>query len=843
MRLASRALRNVQLKRPIPPSRVSLLLLYSQPCASDIRHFAVPPRHGIRPYSIALSPSSAADSDLILTELSHTSRAPSETRVDLQQPADGSLILETKAFKKWSALVTNPARLLVETDFFRQGPAKEWRSRLLVDKFENHGDLALWSCLLDYQMRINGSAGVLHVWRGLWGRKALYDVDSPLAKMFWRVMLEGALTSDDSSVLDHIWIYSEWMYDLHQVKWPQLYNTIIKHLLRTHQHQRVIQWQLRLTPNFYPGPDEFAKMIKQFATDKELYRVDTLMSLYKVNPDHNLYNTLLPYLFELGESQLAKKWRRVCIRHDDLPLAPTPAPVRPLLRFIEGYHPNDSLVPEEVAALKYISDPAKDEKPDLSREFMNRVHGRTFGITVKNYNDRLGAKWFASSWVSLDMAMSAVCALGIEKIGPLSLQSIALRAGTSEEVLNRISQLQENGISVIDSNYFHIVFHLAKQKDDELLHDLLQSDLHPDVFDDLDLQTRLINSATDISDWRTFRLLLVARLVAFERSARAAANSILQVRFLKRDQDGVLQMLEDMHARNIPLNHEQANYMFESLIGDYRHDEKGLQSQPALFYLSVFRQLKSMDVPVPLSHWRLLMLNMARQGHLDDLERLCVELVDLFLRSPSSRPGFVPVHIGDLPEVMRGPLGSVENLLGVYIPQDLPMRHGLHPLRCLFNSKMITEMIENAFIAHPGQGFRTAHGAPPQGRQPQAAQICAMVRLLRVLHDRGLWFRFRKIVFVLTNCLITLYGRATPSENSRRMMKASNILTLKEMKTLIDRAWGGKLLPPMEELAAVVKKRPAGATLDTRPAEFTEAKEEVKPRTTKQSNSFQARPS
>jgi hypothetical protein len=398
---------------------------------------------------------------------------------------------------------------------------------------------------------------------------------------------------------------------------------------------------------------------------------------------------------------------------------------------------------------------------------------------------------------------------------------------SSDEVLNRISQLQENGISVVDSNYFHIILHLAKQKDEELLHDFLQSDLHPNVFDDLELQTRLIHSATEILDWRTFRLLLVARFVALERSARAAANSILQIRFRNRDQEGVLRLLEDIQTRNIPLNHEQANYMFESLINDYKHGVKGLRPQPALFYLSVFRQLKAMDVPVPLSSWRLLMLNMSRQGRLDDLEKLCVELVDLFLRSPSSRVGFVPVHTEDLPEVVRVPLGGVENLLGVYIPQDLPTHHSSHPLRELFNSKMITEMIENAFIAHPGQGYRAAHGAPPHGRQPQAAQIYVMVRLLRVLHDRGLWFRLRKFEFVLTNCLVTLYGRATLAENSRRMMKASNTLTLKEMKTLIDKAWGGELLPPIAELVAIINQRPVGATLDTRPSEYRKPEREV----------------
>ncbi|KAI0433379.1 hypothetical protein F5Y09DRAFT_299320 [Xylaria sp. FL1042] len=814
MRLATRVLQDIQLKRLIPRPRVSLLLFCSQGHAKDVGHAAVRVNHGIRSFSTSPSRRSVADYDLIHLDFSYPSKASAKSDVTPQPLTTSSLVQETKAFRKWSTLLADPNRLAIETDFFRQGPAKEWRRRLLVDKFETCGDLALWTCLLDYQMRINGAAGVAHVWKALWGRKTLYDVDSPLAQMFWRVILDGALMSEDPSLLEGVWVYSEWMYDLHRVKWPQLYTTVIKHLLRTHQHQRVLQWQLRLTPNFYPGLDEFTKIVREFALDKELYRLDTLPSLYRTSPEKSLYTTLLPYLFNLGESNLARKWRLVLIAYGEVPLAP--APVRPFLRFIKGYYPNDKLTHEELAALRFTPESVKDDQPDLSREFMNRVHGRTFGIAVKNYNDRLGAKWFASSWVSLDIAISTVSALGVEKIGPLSLQSIGLRAENSENLLNRISQLREHGISVIDSNYFRIILSLARQNDNELLHDLLQSDLHPDVFDDLNLQTRLIDSAADTSDWRNLRLLLVSRLVAFEQSAREVANNVLRLRFERRSQDGVLQILEHMKTRNIPLNSAEASHIYESLIEDYNHNQRDLALQPAIFYISIFRKLKSMDVPVPLSHWKLIILSMARRGQLEDLARLSVEVVDMFLTSPSSRPGFVPIHVWDLPEAMKGPLGGVENLLGVYVPQDIPTKHSHHPLRELFDNKVLTEIIENAFITHPGQGFQSKPGAQPHRRSSQASQITKVIQLLRVLHERGIWLRYRTIRFILTNCFVNIYGPTTPGNTRQRLMRANNTLPLDEMKALIHRAWGDTLLQPLWGLIKIVQKRPLGATLNSR---------------------------
>ncbi|KAI0491244.1 hypothetical protein F4859DRAFT_40182 [Xylaria cf. heliscus] len=813
MRLASRVLRDVQLRRPVSQPRALPLLPRSQPCSNGIARSTVTACHGIRPFSISSSRSSVANHDLIYPEFSQPPQALDKDRVASQHATSSSLAPESKTFHRWGALLADSARLAVETDFFRQGPAKEWGSRLLVDKFEHRGDLALWCSLLDYQMRVNGPAGVAHVWKGLWGRKALYDVDSPLAHMFWRVMLEGALRSDDPSFLESIWVYSEWMYDLHQVKWPHLYTTVIKHMLRTHQHHQALKWQLRLASNFYPGLDEFTKIVKEFALDRELYHLDTLPTLYKTNPEKGLYNALLPYLFDLGESTLARKWRLDFIRHGEVPLAP--APVRPFLRFLRGYYPHDKLVPEELAALKFTPGQVQDDIPNLTREFMNRVHGQTFGIAVKKYNDRLGARWFASSWVSLDGAISTISTLGIENIGPLSLQSIALRAGNSEELLNRISQLREHGISVVDSNYYQIILYLARQNDDELLYDLLRSDLHPDIFDDFNLQTRLINSVNGVSGWRTFRLLLVARLVVFKRSARGVANSVLRLYFQQRNQDGVLNMLEDMKTRNIPLNFEEASHIYESLIDDYNHNQRSLAAEPAAFYLSIFRQLKSMDVPVPLSHWKLIMLSMIRRGRLKDLERLSLELVDMFLSSPSLRPGFVPLHVWDLPVDMKGPLSGAENLLGVYIPQDIQRNHGQHPLRDLFNTKMITEMIENAFIAHPGEGFRTKHSTQPGRSWLQGSQITKVIRLLRLLHERGMWLRFRKVRFIVVNCLVIIYGPGAAVSTSQRLMRASNTLRLKGIKTLVDKAWGSELLPPLDELAKIIQARKLDATLDS----------------------------
>ncbi|KAI1497163.1 hypothetical protein F5X99DRAFT_398033 [Biscogniauxia marginata] len=820
MRLMSRALRHVKLQQSIIyPS------IHSRPPASRQCPGAPQYSPGIRTFSASLVTSTGDGTDQFPSGPHEKLPAASDNP---QQEPDVSLIQQTRYFGRWRAILTDPLRLAIESDFARRGPAKTWPRTLLVDKFHRYGDFALWSCLLDYQKRVYGDAGVFAVWKGLWGRKSLYDVDGPLAPMFWRVVLEAAVRSDDDEFLETVWIYSEWMYNAHGVKWPRLYSTILTHFLRTHQHKRVMQWQLRLTPHFYPGPNDFTEMIKRFATDRELYRFSTLQSLYFVNPDHSLYDELVPYLYGLGESRLANAWRRTCIRQDDLPSASVLPSLRPFLRFLKGYFPSEPLHPKEEAALdgQNFESPEDTQQVELSREFVNRVHGGTFHISPKNYNDRLGAKWFASSWVSLDTAISTVAALGIETIGPLSLQSIALREHTANGVLNRINQLREHGISVVNSNYLKMILYLAKSKDDELLFDLLQCDLHPDVFDDLGLQTRILDSMVNSSDWRTHRLLLVAKIITLEQAARKAANALVGTRFMQRDQQGMLRILHDMKAMKISIDHDRVELIFNTLATEAPSHH--YPPRLLFFYLSVCRQLVAMEVPVPIRCWRKLLYGLLRQNNLDEFEKLCFELVGMYTGFQSSRPGFVPMHLGDVPEVMKTPLAGVENLLGIYVPLDLPKRLPVHPLRLLFRTKMLRVIVRCTFFAFLQQSTKAVPALQPVRHQPRAFHSAYSIRLLRMLRNRGVVVDAHRLAHQIKLQLTTLFGPVLLTKRTAQTMRVNNTFTLEEMKALVDEAWGEELLPPLEELRAYIDKH--GRKISEKNARYLESQGKRGPR-------------
>ncbi|KXJ92776.1 hypothetical protein Micbo1qcDRAFT_160592 [Microdochium bolleyi] len=711
-------------------------------------------------------------------------------------------VVETKQYGKWQALLYDSARLAVESDFSRKHRVR----KCLVDKPENHGDLALWSCLLDYQKRVNGDAGVDKIWKAVWSRKALYKTDGPLATSFWQTILDTALRSNDSRSLQNIYIYGEWMKHMHGTEWPSLYTTVIRHFLATHQHKKVVQWHVRLFPNFDPGASEFLSILRQFSHDSEVSQTSTLEALYTMSPYRPMYDSMVPYLYNHGMSQLATRWRNLFVAHNDLPLQL--AASRPFLRFLKGYFPEQRLSEEEHSHISGSSH-VSEEDPRLSRELVNRVHGHTFGITVKNYNDNLGSRWFATSWVSLDTAIATVAALGIEKIGPLSLQAVAVREGNPEGLLSRIEQLRANGIEMPDGNFPKLLVYFAERQLGEMYTTLLRSDFHPDVWDDLPLQKRLIESESTTLDVRTYKLLLSANHYILQQSAKKTANALVKVHFQSRDWQGLLAVLGDMEAMRIGLDRSRAKEFFHSLLADIPRDAE-VHSRKLVetidSYLAVCKQLARMETPIPTRCWTRFMRYFGRTGRLNDLEELTISLVDAYVNPKSARPGFIPIHMDDLPLSMRDAFRTVKDIVGVYVPKDLPTDNPMHPLRQILSPKMVSNMVRWTFSTtmshYPASTPRLQRGAPGFSR----LHCARIVKHLRLLKNRGLCLDTRHLARRVIVRLSYLYGPGAAVNRRTERARAMNIVPLAAMKELIDDAWGNELLPPLPELRAQIAR-------------------------------------
>ncbi len=715
---------------------------------------------------------------------------------------------------KWSSLLFDYDRLICESDFGRHPPGPE----RLIDQLEHKDDIGLWGAIFNFSHRRRGHDGAVVVWKEILARKCLHQTDGVLPREFWRTVLEVAL--QDETFLESTWAYAEWMQDGHGDQWPNYYRTIVSFCLENGQYSRAFRWHLRLSPHFDPGRKGFFDILRAFLFAHDPSMQKALQSMYVTSHHRQLYDTIVPLLWSQGYLFRALSWRNSLLVQND---KPTSRLSRPFLRNIAGYEKKNEieLSPEELSiAQQQQSDADKLGDEDSSRNsifhFVNRVHGKAFGITEKNFNDRIGARWFASSWVSLDTAISAVHDLGVVEIGPLSLQSIALREESPAGILHRLQQLEGLHIGIGQSNYAKAVRHMAKAGDSETLQDLLRSDVHPDVFDDPVLRDQLLSASASNGHWKTYRLVFAARLAVSESSMADAASGLLQV-CLDGDHKGMLlKVLDETHAKGIEIVPSTCNAISQLVIDQVVPPFDCNAVPDTDFYAALCRRLTAMRLPVATLAWQKLLMLLSEQGRLDDLETLSLDVVRQYSAMDSSDWTTMKVHVSDVPEPVRQETQDCYYLL----PRDLAWGHPLHPVQLLFNDNYTKTVIRCSFSTMLLHRRPVSVAGARNREQPADFYLARGVRLLSMLKERGVRVRTRKVRETVLACLTKLFGPRSMVRERHRSSRAGNRLTIEEMKEMIDDAWGSELLPlttelktawkMLEETAARIQDEPEG---------------------------------
>jgi hypothetical protein len=342
----------------------------------------------------------------------------SSATTPLSNLSSRSEIATTNRYGQWDESLWTHEQLEFESNL-DMVPTEQGKVRLL-DRNGYQDDLKLWACLLAYRKRIHGSPGVLTFWNAVQRRNLHLPTKGFLAEKFWPEFL--ALGFQDNALLDQVCGYADRMLQQHRERWSRLYVHVIQHLLINGQGEKAVQWHEQLFMYHPPGPKAFAEMCRQVTfNDGDM---EALRTIYTRNNHRNAYSKIVPLLCQREDFRGALNWHSFFLRMGDLPSSSKV--VEPLVHFLAIHdRPNalkvtKGLVDSGVSFASRISKELNDNTK-ISREIMNLIHGKTFNVAVKKYNDSLGARWFATRWVSLDVAINAVHALGVQEIGPLSL--------------------------------------------------------------------------------------------------------------------------------------------------------------------------------------------------------------------------------------------------------------------------------------------------------------------------------------------------------------------------------------------------------------------------------------
>ncbi|KAH7178507.1 hypothetical protein DER46DRAFT_548250 [Fusarium sp. MPI-SDFR-AT-0072] len=704
-----------------------------------------------------------------------------------------------------------------------------WERRILTSR-QDRGDQGIWETFLELQDRDQS-----HL---LTKTGALFLRDN---------ILEAALANSDR--MEEFFKVAGQLLEAHDFNWPELYLKVVHFYLAHADYETALGWHFKLMPMFHPDPDSFGALLASCAIDFTPKLQSTLTKIYVFSPYRELYDYVVPALFESGQSHAARVWRKRFNLFNDHPKSPKSMP---FLDFLSRYFSAIQLTKEELAVLN--GDTSVGDGVGTSVQKDTRLEPNS-GF----FSDRFTARWFASSWTSSEFAINLMHKIGLRTISYHSLQSIALREDDARGVSDRLKQLRKLGIEIRSGAYCNAIISFAERGEDDLLRTLLHCDIHPEEFGNPETRSMLLASSAQRQDWGLERLLQEVEGVAAtpgpskDNTISKDLNKHLSMALSMKHLAKVRNVVDRMDSLDVTMEQKNSkallNRIFEDIWYHPKLTRQGTLDRAIHLSLRVARH----RVAVPVRYWQILLYNLGRLGRFNDLEGLSYEICELYRPEPG---GLIPVHRQDQPpkpntkakelngesetwseyysfadgkkkrshfkeEFWRAEIGPCQNETNpkqkchkrsknrndpnyaFRIPADLPFTNRQHPIQKIFDISLQRAIIRWGFDQTLAQ----------QPIQPSLVNIKPVgiadfdlacgVRLLAVLRDKGVYVDPQIVRSTVINRLAVAQLPMRPRARARddRELSPAN------MKQLVEGAWGSQILPSEAQLASEIEKQ------------------------------------
>ncbi|KAM0558165.1 hypothetical protein ACHAPJ_004849 [Fusarium lateritium] len=617
-------------------------------------------------------------------------------------------------------------------------------------------------------------------------------------------------------------------------------------------------------PTFRPDLDSFGALVASFAIDFSPKIQSTLTRMYVFNPYRELYDYVVPALFDSGQSHPARVWRKRFILFNDHAKSQKSMP---FLDFLSRYFAKVQLTREELAVL--------NRDTDVDGVATNSAQKDTQSDQPKGiYSDKFMARWFASSWTSAEFAINLMHKLGLRTIGPLSLQSVALREDDARGVIDRLTQFRKLGVAVTPTVYCKALVSFAERGEDDLLRDLLHCDVHPDEFEDPETRLMLLAASAKQQDWRRERLLQEVEGSAAKPSPRKddtlskELNKNLSTALSWKGLAKVRNVLDQMDNSSVSMEQGNSEALLHRVFQDIWYHPKtskqklhGYQEDPQLdraIHLAL--RVARHGVAVPIKYWQILLYSLGRLGRFNELEELSYEICELYSPDPG---GLIPVHWRDIPpkpdakpkdldreigtwpeyfpevggkgqrshfmeEFWKAEMGLTEDAPEATctepksdkkshassekrddpdyvfcIPADLPFTNRQHPIQKIFDINLQRGILRWGFDKTLAQ--EPTNRSLMKVKQAGVADfdLACGVRMLGLLRDKGVYIDQQ----VVRSAMIKRIAVAHLPGRTRARARDDWELSPANMKQLVEEAWGSEILPKEAQLATEIENQ------------------------------------
>jgi hypothetical protein len=509
------------------------------------------------------------------------------------------------------------------------------RPTRLISRKPYSENLDLWWVLLDFQALRLGEQGVRKLWRVMKDSGGRVDdfFQGPVSDHLWAILISAGLKN-------HAFLWQLCRHELKLgAKRPSLCVDIVGSLLANSQPAAACMFAQELQISHPVTSDDAYDLFTQACNSSNRNALNNFLTVCTIFRNARIYSRAIPYL--CSQERFTDAWRmhKTLLSHGDLPF--DFESVKPLIAYIAS---TNSKFEEFIQDLKehnvaYEAQARRMQEHEKSLQYgiasgtLNIVSSRTMGVQPSRLSDNFVARAFATKTFSFDFILHGLRLLGLREIGPLALQQISLNAGTPSELCRRIELLKELGIDHGSSMYARVVTKLAVQGKATLLSDVLASDQHPDVFEDLDLQEKLLAKYYRDSDWRqvdrTLAILRVAnreflrneRLSMQETSLNVLLRSVLRAGYWS----DIANIIAQAKHRGSRLTVSTLRCMHDTILSKRQPGQRpkvGKCFDEVGFLLSLYQSVTAIGTQIPPTFWREPVRRLGMLRRWNDLERM-----------------------------------------------------------------------------------------------------------------------------------------------------------------------------------------------------------------------------
>ncbi|WEW61749.1 hypothetical protein PRK78_007243 [Emydomyces testavorans] len=677
-------------------------------------------------------------------------------------------------------LALSPLRLEYESNI---SPPEAIGGKLIDDpRYKN--DFGLWRELLEYRRRHHGNSGVVNIWKGFTGR--CDDIDLPIegedADFLWKSFIMVGLQQE--WLLRELQAYAEDLWKRTGKRWRRFYEEVVGgHFKRGHPH-RAVEWHLRLKQIHLGWPNEVVNVFPQALSTKA--GLKCFKAICKNVDGHKIYSIAMPHLWKHDRIRHALAMHDFLMSRQDGPR--TLSEIEPLLKYVEMYgseKQHSYFVQQLVKAGLMSNDCTSNAESSHSQAEKEEANGTPKLSPKALFNDEFGARLFATKALTFELILAGLKMFGVDIIGPLTLREMALRTRTVEELVSQLVALKKSGISTGDSVFSKVVVKLSFSKSTMLLHDVLQSDQHPDVFEDMRIQESLLATYTLAEDWRQVNKTLAIMSVISNEDPHSY-NVLFRNALRVNNWDAAMQQFEAMRKEGVQLSETTIKWMQREILPRRRKSRRPSQDKASIDALRrlicMYQQVIMSGGRIPPEAWTECMKRLGMYNLWYELEKLCFWLIPVYgpIRAASSEP-FRTLKPPELPAAADPDT----------FERRLPAAHSSAPLRRIFGPRLQEAIVAWGFILRPNTNSENRLIRNPFSKSEYLIPWVRGIILLRQLRAKGVIVQTSTVQSACRVRLAMLFSDYRQSNRLRnRMLRRENPWLLRDILMSIHKAWG-----------------------------------------------------